>query len=122
MRTCSVINLFILCGFFSFSNAQWYTWPLYPYTEKYCRGTFCEYRSGHFHEGIDIPATSAGYRVYATTDTFLYIGRSSTADGWIVTVQHYTQSDSEQWALDEGSRYIHNLFMKLNSMFLEKNY
>ncbi len=107
MRTRSVIYLFILCCFFSFSSAQGYMWPLWSVFERYCRGTFCEYRSGHFHEGIDIPAYSSGYTVYATTDTFCYIGREFTSYGWIVTVQHYTQSGSSQWALDEGSRYIH---------------
>jgi len=110
MRTRSAIYLFILCCFFSFSSAQGYMWPLWPVSERYCRGTFCEYRSGnpnHFHEGIDIPAYSSGYYVYATTDTFQYIGRESTSYGWIVTVQHYTQSGSSQWPLDEGSRYIH---------------
>ncbi len=107
MRTPTASYLFILCCFFSFSSAQEYSWPLYPVLERYCRGTFCEYRSGHFHEGIDIPA-SGSFTVYATTDTFKYIGNSWNAeDQYIVTVQHYTQSGSSQWPLDEGSRYIH---------------
>ncbi len=111
MRAASIIFFIVLSCLFSFLSAQRYDWPLYPVLEPYCRGTFCEYRSGppgHFHEGIDIPATSIGYTIYSTTDTFCYIGSDWNADDhYIVTVQHYTQSGDYQTPLDEGSRYIH---------------
>lgn len=95
-----------LCSL-SLVAAQHYGWPLYPVLEPYCRGTFCEYRSDHFHEGIDIPATGT-FTVYTTTDTFKYIGWDYNPDvHYIVTVQHYTQNGRAQLALDEGSRYIH---------------
>ncbi len=105
MRTSSTI--FVLGCLVSGLNARWYNWPLYPVLERYCRGTFCEYRPAHFHEGIDIPAERSGYTVYATTDSFKYIGREYNDIGWIVCLEHYGQSGSNQVSLNEGSRYIH---------------
>jgi len=107
VRVVSAILLFTLSCPFSFLTAQWYYWPLYPVSERECNSTFCEYRSGHLHEGIDIPAEGSGYTLNATTDTFKYIGREHRSYGWIVTVQHYTQSDGNKQMLEEGSRYIH---------------
>lgn len=102
-----ILLLLLLCAL-SGTRAQHYTWPLYPVLDQYVSGVFCEYRStNHFHEGIDIPASGGGYYVYATTDTFKYIGSFPYLAGYGLIVQHYTEYNNAQMILDEGSRYIH---------------
>jgi len=85
-----------------------YQWPMKdkdgnPDNQK-ISSTFGEYRSGHFHEGIDIPP-----QPNADTDT-LYIwpidyGIVVDINTYYVRIQHYDASFSS--AKDEGSGYIH---------------
>lgn len=60
MHKMSIISIYILLSFclIWISNAQHYRWPIPDVIEE-TNGTFCEYRSGHFHEGIDIPASGS---------------------------------------------------------------
>ena len=66
------INLFVLIilFFFNKSFSQEYCWP--TNASKYLTSSFCEYRSYHFHSGIDVKTWGkSGYKVYAIEDGYV---------------------------------------------------
>lgn len=84
-----------------------YYWPLVNpvgyVEERRVSSNFCDYRSGHFHEGIDIP-TNIQMDVYSATDKFKVLEIFPLEAGWEVRIQHYDDSGNP---LEEGSVYLH---------------
>ncbi len=67
-----VLNLIVISFFFTGSNglSQDYLWP--TSASQYLTSSFAEYRSGHFHAGIDIKTWGReGYEVYAIQDGYV---------------------------------------------------
>jgi hypothetical protein len=86
-----------------------YHWPI-PNVNPKVISNFCDYRplstyaNPHFHEGIDIPATTADVRC-VTNNFILCELPDSEYYGWVVKLQHCTDDTSA--AFWHGSRYIH---------------
>jgi len=103
-------RIFILLLIFKKIEAQTYNWPIFP-PEFVVSSTFGEFRLGfsytesHFHEGIDIPATTSK-SVFPITLGF-QVGNMfyNPQIGWVVEVRHY--KDDCSTVINEGSRYLH---------------
>lgn len=79
-------------------------WPIVGATNKIIESNLGDYRVGHIHLGIDIPATNAS--VQSHTKTFLYLSRTyHPINLWFVRVDHY--SDDSSCHRISGSQYIH---------------
>ena len=75
MKSFLLITTNLLCGIILLS-AQNYLWP--TNTSKNLSSTFGEYRSGHFHSGIDIKTDSrTGYPVFAIGNGYIWRIRTS---------------------------------------------
>lgn len=102
-----------------------YRWPMKLKPELTSR--FCDYRTGHFHAGVDIRTKGkTGYRVYAVDDGYIYRVIASykgygkglylkLKDGRIVVYGHLSKFEDrlneEIRKLQMSSkRYDHNLF------------
>jgi len=70
-------NIFIIILFSTASLfAQKYIWP--TNSSKYLSSTFGEYRSGHFHSGIDIKTNyQTGYPVFSVSNGYVWRVRTS---------------------------------------------
>lgn len=66
MRNCILFFVYLTAT----AAAQNYIWP--TNAEPYLSSSFCEYRPGHYHSGIDIKTWNReGYRCYAIADGFI---------------------------------------------------
>ncbi|UCE20436.1 MAG: M23 family metallopeptidase [Gemmatimonadota bacterium] len=91
------VMLGLLCAAL-FSRAQDYHWPLEA--EPAVTSTFCEYRPGHFHSGIDLKTWGdVGLKVYAIDDGYV----------WRVKVSPWGGGRSVYLKLTQGSlaAYFH---------------
>ncbi|HDP98966.1 MAG TPA: M23 family metallopeptidase, partial [bacterium] len=65
-----VVLFFVIKGFSSQVNAQDYLWP--TDASRYLTSSFAEYRSAHFHAGIDVKTWGQeGYKVFAVRDGYI---------------------------------------------------
>jgi hypothetical protein len=75
MKSFLLITTNLLCGIILLSG-QNYLWP--TNSSKNLSSTFGEYRSGHFHSGIDIKTDSrTGYPVFAVGNGYIWRVRTS---------------------------------------------
>jgi len=75
MKSLLLITTNLLCGIILLSG-QNYLWP--TNSSKNLSSTFGEYRSGHFHSGIDIKTDSqTGYPVFAIGNGYIWRVRTS---------------------------------------------
>jgi hypothetical protein len=86
-RVSNFVILVLSLAVASTASAQDYVWPMKLKPELTSR--FCDYRSGHFHAGLDIRSMGkTGYRVYAVDKGYIFrITTSFTGYGKAVYVR-----------------------------------